>query len=309
MAASYPGDLKSFSTWVDKQDDVSAALVNAIQDEVVAIETELGTDVAGSMTDLKSRLAIALAADGAIAKGTSEPVSPAPVEGQMFYNTDENTFKTYDGASWNAITTHGISLYTSDDTFTVPTGVTKVYLTMVGGGGGGGGAAASGTNYGGGGASGAWLVNYPFTVTPAAELAIQVGDAGAGGAAGDNDGSNGQATIFDTGGSSITCAGGNGGKSGSVHTGGVAVGGYNAGTPPAGGGYTIVSGTGGTATGTTAGGGGGGTPFGSGGAGSTGNSVGADAAANTGAGGGGACSTGDPYAGGSGGSGFVMVLY
>src|SRR3990167_2377020 len=50
-------------------------------------------------------------------------------------------------------TTGRIEIFTSDDTFTVPDGVTKVYLTMVGGGGGGGGG-GSATNEGGGGGSG-----------------------------------------------------------------------------------------------------------------------------------------------------------
>jgi len=72
-------------------------------------------------------------------------------------------------------------LFADNGTFTVPAGVTKVYLTQVAGGGGGGG---GNTNFGGGGGGGgAWLINFPVTVTPEAELAVQVGDGGAGGAA------------------------------------------------------------------------------------------------------------------------------
>ena len=55
MAASYPGSLKSYTDKTDKVDLVEGAHVNSLQEEVVAIETELGTDVAGSKTDLKTR--------------------------------------------------------------------------------------------------------------------------------------------------------------------------------------------------------------------------------------------------------------
>ena len=58
MASVYPGALDTFST---KQDGVAhviyAAHVNDLQNSVVAIETQLGTDPAGSATDLKTRLA------------------------------------------------------------------------------------------------------------------------------------------------------------------------------------------------------------------------------------------------------------
>jgi hypothetical protein len=64
MTASYPTSLKSFTTQVDNVDDANAAWANAAQDEILAIETELGTDVAGSATDLKTRLAVALSAAG-----------------------------------------------------------------------------------------------------------------------------------------------------------------------------------------------------------------------------------------------------
>jgi hypothetical protein len=44
MAASFPSSVKSFSTKVDDIDDVEAAHVNDLQDEVVAIETHLVTN-------------------------------------------------------------------------------------------------------------------------------------------------------------------------------------------------------------------------------------------------------------------------
>lgn len=46
MTASYPTTVKSFTTKVDFTDTVLAAHVNTLQEEVVAVQTELGTDVA-----------------------------------------------------------------------------------------------------------------------------------------------------------------------------------------------------------------------------------------------------------------------
>lgn len=53
----YPGTLDSFDSNTDDVDDVLAADMNNVQDAIVAIETELGTDPAGSAADLKTRLA------------------------------------------------------------------------------------------------------------------------------------------------------------------------------------------------------------------------------------------------------------
>ena len=46
MTASYPASVKSFTTKVDFTDTVLAAHVNSLQLEVVALQVELGTDVA-----------------------------------------------------------------------------------------------------------------------------------------------------------------------------------------------------------------------------------------------------------------------
>lgn len=56
MPASYPGAIKSFTTKVDGVDDVLAAHINDPQLEITAIETELGTDPAGTYTNVKTRL-------------------------------------------------------------------------------------------------------------------------------------------------------------------------------------------------------------------------------------------------------------
>jgi hypothetical protein len=55
MASSFPGAIDSFTTKVDGVDDVMAAHVNDLQDAVVAIQTELGVDPAGSDPDVVTR--------------------------------------------------------------------------------------------------------------------------------------------------------------------------------------------------------------------------------------------------------------
>ena len=63
MPTNYPGAIDTFSAQSDGVDDVLAADMNDVQDPVNAIETELGTDPAGTATDVKTRLARSL--DGA----------------------------------------------------------------------------------------------------------------------------------------------------------------------------------------------------------------------------------------------------
>jgi len=63
MAASYPGTLPSFTPQTDVANAVTgpgyvnAQDINELQDEIVAIATELGADVAGTHADLVTRLA------------------------------------------------------------------------------------------------------------------------------------------------------------------------------------------------------------------------------------------------------------
>lgn len=61
---AYPNSLDNFTAKVDDVDDVMAQDVNELQTAVEAIETELGTDPAGSLTDVKSRLAISMSDAG-----------------------------------------------------------------------------------------------------------------------------------------------------------------------------------------------------------------------------------------------------
>lgn len=64
MAASYPGAVKTFSAIINGVTKLVAALFNSPYDEITAIETELGANVAGSVTDLVARLTVFLNDNG-----------------------------------------------------------------------------------------------------------------------------------------------------------------------------------------------------------------------------------------------------
>lgn len=98
----YPGTLDTFTEKENKQDIYDAQHINDLQDAIVAIQTELGTDPAGSVVDLKTRLFVSLDNDGALRHGTSFPASP--INGQPFWRTDQNKFYIYNGTTWQAIT-------------------------------------------------------------------------------------------------------------------------------------------------------------------------------------------------------------
>jgi len=89
-------------------------------------------------------------------------------------------------------------------TWTAPTGVTRVKVTLVSGGGGGGGTVAGG--YGGAGAQAIGV----YTVTPGTGYSVTVGGGGAGGGTSSN-GSSGGSSSFS---SLVSATGGAGGTSG-----------------------------------------------------------------------------------------------
>lgn len=132
--AVYPSSIITFTTKTDKVDLVSAAHINTIQDEVTAIQTELGKDVAGSATNLVTRLSKTLADSGVLANGTSFPTSPA--DGQIFYRTDQDTTYIYDGSVWEAGSNTSNVIYSwggyDSNLFStsnpVTAGLTQIYL-------------------------------------------------------------------------------------------------------------------------------------------------------------------------------------
>ena len=121
--------------------------------------------------------------------------------------------------------------FTGNGSFTVPNGVTTIWVS--GCAGGGGGAGASGNNGvaqqaggGGGGGAGQWVLRQPYTVTPGQVITITIGtagSAGSGGAAGVTSGVNGGSGGSTIVGSLVTLTGGGGGGAG-VNNGGSTIG-------------------------------------------------------------------------------------
>lgn len=140
---------------------------------------------------------------------------------------------TSNGTTWSSSTLPASALgvngqvFTGNGTFTIPTGVTRVKVTVVGGGGGGcngGGFGQNGTRGGGGG--GGTAIKYLTGLTPGNTLAVTVGSGGAGGVAGGNPGGN---STVSSGTQSISTITGGGGGEGAVTFGHWTVGGIGSG--------------------------------------------------------------------------------
>jgi hypothetical protein len=105
MAASYPAAVKTFTTKENNVDVYDADHINDQQNEITAIETELGTDVAGSAATLKARLAIGISDAGGVQGGSSFPGTPTPR--QLFYRTDLEILYVRDHADTTWTTLQG----------------------------------------------------------------------------------------------------------------------------------------------------------------------------------------------------------
>jgi hypothetical protein len=232
----------------------------------------------------------------------------------------KNADKATDADSIGGITSSQLmrkKVFTSNGAFVVPTGVTMIYLNMVGGGGGGG---AGVTTYGGGGGGGAsaYCIGARLPVNPGSNYVITLGSGGAG-STGAN-GSAGTASSFIGPEYTITCNGGGGGIRANSYpycqggSGGSSTGsaGNNGGTGwtggGAGGGFTYAGANGGNGAGgnPVGGGGGGASPFGTGGRGGNPDTIGNNAN-GFGSGGGGGGSGGNNRAGGNGAPGICII--
>lgn len=291
--------------------NLSNSIVNAdINSSAAIVDSKLATISTPSKVNI-SALTVASQAQGDIiyASGTT-------TWARLGAGTSGQVLQTQ-GTNFNPIWgngTHGIQIFNSSGTFTAPSGITKIFVSMVGGGGGGGASDTVGS--GGGGGGGASLLNYPYTVIVGNNYTVTVGAKGLG-IIGSTGGNGGQ-SIFDT---VLIVNGGNGGvrNGGSGGTGGASISansltGIASGSGGAGGGIipaiaTVAGGTGGAgASGNVAGGGGGGSIWGAGGAG--GNvGVGSSPLPNTGAGGGGHGGNTLSDAGADGAVGCVLITY
>lgn len=142
--------------------------------------------------------------------------------GVVYQSVDGNNTTEPGTASvaWVAQLSKGAMKFLANGSFTVPAGITRVWVSGCGGGGGGGGGGASTSTTtgvaGGGGGSGDFVIDHEIAVTPGQTLTIQVGGAGLGGGAGTGSVKAGDGT---SGGTSsvaglIALPGGGGGKGG-----------------------------------------------------------------------------------------------
>jgi hypothetical protein len=108
-----------------------------------------------------------------------------------------------DGSTQSTAATSGASgfraqAFTGNGTFTIPTGVTAIKVTVVGGGGGGGGGydlGCAGAVPASGGSGAGTAIVYLSGLTPGNTIAVTVGGAGTGGAPGANGGTGGNSSI------------------------------------------------------------------------------------------------------------------
>jgi hypothetical protein len=116
----------------------------------------------------------------------------------------------FNGVNWVPSTPATLAnqqIFSANGNFTVPAGVTKIDVEVVGSGGGGGGITGATYRFGTGGGSGSYARGR-LTVSPGDVYAVVVGAPGVGGVAGNNPGGNGAASSF---GVLISCPGGVGG--------------------------------------------------------------------------------------------------
>jgi len=190
----------------------------------------LSTGVTGDLpfANLTQLAAVSVAANAT--SGTADIAGTALSDGQ----TIKRVGTTLGSASFGPVSTSVLTPAVAA-TYTVPAGVYRLRIRVVGPGGGGGGGDQGVTTSGagaGGGAGG--YAEKIISTTPAATFTYTVGTGGAGGTAGNVAGSNGStATIWDSGGTPVT---------GNVGTGGASM---AAGTTLT----AAAGGTGGTATG------------------------------------------------------------
>lgn len=180
----------------------------------------------------------------------------------------------------------GVQRFAANGSFTVPDGITKIYVTAAAGGGGGGGGHTA--NYSGeGGGGGAFVLRMQYAVTPGQVLAITVGGGGVAGAIGGAGGAGGSTSV----GAFVTLSGGAGGNPG-------VSGGGGSGAGFGGGSGNGAGGAGGDAVGATPGAGGASLGYG----GSVRISIGASGTL-----GGGGAGGYTNYAGGPGAPGIVLI--
>ena len=168
-----------------------------------------GLDVNGTM-----RVSATSTFSGNVGIGTDSPSSSLTVAGVIRSTSGgfafpDNTTQTTAAASSTSAPFNNVQVFTTSSTFTVPSGITKLWAEVYGGGGGGGATGGgSGTSGGGGGGGGGVSMGF-LTVTPSQNITVTVGSGGGAGTAG-------ATSTFST----IVASGGRQGGDGSANSGG-----------------------------------------------------------------------------------------
>jgi len=147
---------------------------------------------------------------GNVGIGTTNPAEKLEVQG----NTHITGNLTVDGSvSWGTGGPHGSQVFTTSGTFTVPSGIGRIWVTIVGGGGGGCAGHPDGyADYeGGGGGGGGAITLHQIEVTQSEIFSITIGAGGTSGY-GLLGGAGGDSKFDDGGDEEIIAEGGSGGR-------------------------------------------------------------------------------------------------
>jgi len=170
------------------------------------------TQITGVITS--TQLAVSGVSAGTYGGATQIPV--------VTIGSDGRVTSASNSAISSGIAGIGGQAFTSSGTFTIPTGVTLLKVTVVGGG--GGGAGGNGSSAPGGGGSGGSAIKYLTGLTAGNTITVTVGTAGSAGATGGNGGSGGTSSVS-SGTQTITTVSATGGSGSTYNNGNISSGG------------------------------------------------------------------------------------
>lgn len=154
---------------------------------LLTTDTDTGL-AANSDSNAATQKAVKAYADGKISKTTAGEINAMSekttlVADDLFLIEDSAASHAKKKVKKSNLSNPTSQVFTGNGTFTAPTGVTRILVTMCGGGGGGGG---SNTLFaGGGGGAGQSIIAHSMVVSPGAGYTVTVGSGGAGGNAAD----------------------------------------------------------------------------------------------------------------------------
>jgi hypothetical protein len=219
------GDLLFASTTTALSKLADVATGNALISGGVGVAPSYGkigltTHVSGTLpvanggTGVASATAYALLAGGTTTTGAFQSIASVGTSGQVLTSNGAGALPTFQAAAGGG-GLGGITVYTSNATFTIPTGKTVVKVTVIGGGGGsGGGKDIDGNGGGGGGGGGGAAVKYLTGLTPGNTLTVTVGGGGTAGSSAPGAGGTGSTSSVASGTQTITTISATGGTGG-----------------------------------------------------------------------------------------------